>query len=165
MSAARRLATWLLRAVSRWASHDDERWAQAMLRELEVIDSDRDAVSWALGSTTALLRQLLGQTVALKNIRRIGRTTGSILAGIGLGASFFMFSAAGLLRLAFHMFPGWQAEHARLAEWFTAIVLPEIAFVATGVWVWRTTRFRFVGTGIVLAAIILMLHFVVHVAT
>jgi hypothetical protein len=161
MRASRRLATWLLRAVSRWVSGADERWAEAMLRELESIDSDRDAVSWALGGTTALLRQ----TIAVKNVGTIGRTIGAILSGIGLGAGFFLFSAAGLLRLAFHLFPGWQAEHARLAEWFTAIVVPEIAFIATGLWLWRKTRFRFVGTGIVLAAIVLMMHFVFHVAT
>lgn len=141
MGTLRGWATWLLRVVSRWVSHDDERWARAMLRELVAIDDDRDALFWALGSTTALLRRV----VALKNIGSLGRKIGGLLSHIGLPASVYLLCAAGVLRLTFDMFPGWQADNSHLVKWFASVVIPELAFWAGGLWFWRTRRFRLVG--------------------
>jgi hypothetical protein len=55
MATLRRLAMSLFIAASRLVSKQDRDWRDAMLRELDAIDNDRDAASWALGSTAALV--------------------------------------------------------------------------------------------------------------
>ena len=55
MAVFRRLATALFTAVSRLGSTRDRAWRDAILSELHAIESDRDAASWALGSTAALV--------------------------------------------------------------------------------------------------------------
>jgi hypothetical protein len=148
MRAARRLAVTMLSAVSRRLSPDDRDWGQAMLRELDAIDSDWAAVSWALGSTAALFRQ---------SVRHGWKPLGGILWGAGIGAAVFAISAGGLMRVVFYEFPAWRAP---VAEWLMAIGLPELVFVVAAVALWRSKRS--VATGLVLAAITLMIHFVVH---
>jgi hypothetical protein len=48
MSATRRLASKLLRAILRHSSADSQEWANAMLRELDFIENDWAALFWAL---------------------------------------------------------------------------------------------------------------------
>jgi hypothetical protein len=56
MSTVRRFASKVLRVVIRHASDESRDWANAMLRELDFIESDWAALLWALGSTTAISR-------------------------------------------------------------------------------------------------------------
>lgn len=155
MSLARRVAAALLNTVARSVPADAQAWAQAMVRELDVVEGDWAAVSWAVGSATALVRQ----PVMLK---QIGRHTMGVLSGAGIAGTVFMVSGAGLLRLIFLAFPSWRAQPAPVVEWLTAIALPEIVYVAAASALWRHRRFM--AAGIVLSAITLIIHFVVHVA-
>ena len=125
-----------------------------MLRELDAIESDRDAVSWALGGTTAL---------AGRAARALFRTTGGVIAGAAAGAGVFLICAGGLLQVVQGLVPGWRAGSAVSAEMLTAIAVPELIFVALAMALWR--RRSAVAAGVVLAAITLMIHFVVHVAS
>ena len=56
MSATRRWASRLLRAAVRHASSESQDWANAMLRELDFIENDWEALVLALGSTAAIFR-------------------------------------------------------------------------------------------------------------
>lgn len=157
MTAARKVASALLNAVARHLPPDTHAWGQAMVRELDFIESDWAAWSWVLGSTTALV----GQSVR-RGLTNIGRNMGGILLGAGIAGGVFAISAGGFLRLVLFVFPAWRAQPAPIVEWLTAIVMPEIVFIIAAVVLWRQRRF--VAAGIVLTAITLMIHFVVHVA-
>ena len=56
LGVRRRFATGLLRAVARFAPAASRLWAEAMLRELQFVAGDWEALWWALGSATAILR-------------------------------------------------------------------------------------------------------------
>jgi hypothetical protein len=157
MTAARKVASAILHAVARHLPPDTQDWCRAMIRELDFIDSDWTAVSWALGSTTTLFRQSVR-----RNLTNFGRRTGGLLSGVAIGGGVFVISAGGVLRLLFFLFPAWRAQPAPIAEWLTAIVMPEIVFIVASMVLWRQQRF--IAAGIVLAAITLMIHFAVHVA-
>ena len=155
MAIARRLAVALLNAVVRCAPADVRAWGQAMVRELDVVENDRAALSWALGSTTALMRQPA-------MLRTIARNAGGVFLGAVMAGGVFVVSGAGLLRLLFLAFPSWQAQPRPIVEWLTAIAVPEMVFVVA-VMTLRRHR-RFMAAGIMLSAIALFIHFFVHVA-
>ena len=158
MTAVRKVASALLHAVARHLPPDTQAWCQAMIRELDFIESDWTALSWALGSATALV----GQSVR-RSLTSLGRSTGGLLSGVAIGAGVFIISAGGVLRLLFFLFPEWRAQPVPLVEWLTAIVMPEIVFIVASMVLWRQQRP--IAAGIVLTAITLMIHFVVHVAS
>lgn len=54
MSTRRHLALKILNAVVRWAPPGAADWPDAMLREVDFIDNEWTALSWALGSTRLL---------------------------------------------------------------------------------------------------------------
>jgi len=54
--APRRLASWWLGVVAKHTPDESRRWAEAMLRELDFIESDWAALWWATGSTGAIVR-------------------------------------------------------------------------------------------------------------
>jgi hypothetical protein len=155
MTVARRAAFALVNAIARQVPPDMQAWSQAMVRELDFIEGDGEALSWALGSTTALV-------VHAGLLKKIGRSVGAVLSGAGIAGGVFVVSAVGVLRLVLVVFPAWRAQSAPIAEWLTAIVLPEVVFIAAAVFLWRQRRL--VAAGIGLTAILLMIHFVVHVA-
>jgi hypothetical protein len=155
MTVARRVAFALVNAVARYVPPDLRTWGQAMVRELDFIEGDWAVLSWALGSTAALF-------VHAGLLKKIGKSLGGVLSGAGIAGGVFVVSAVGVLRLVLVVFPAWRAQPAPIAEWLTAIVLPELVFVVAAVVLWRQRRF--VAAGIGLTAITLMIHFVVHVA-
>src|SRR5258708_31752115 len=53
MRAARKLATALLNAAVRHSPAETRSWGEAMIRELEFVESDWVALRWAAGSLTA----------------------------------------------------------------------------------------------------------------
>jgi hypothetical protein len=57
MTTLRRLAVTTIEAVTQLASPVTQEWAQAVRRELDFIESDWDALFWALGSTRILFRR------------------------------------------------------------------------------------------------------------
>ncbi len=171
MSAVRRLASGLLRAVLRHSSSDSQDWAKAMLRELDFMESDWAALFWALGSTTAIFRHsvprgfrawlgkrldqkegLMKESIAKK---AAGVTSGIVIAVAVTGGAF------GLVRLLFYLFPAWDL--GPMPWWVAVIVIPEMIFIVTAVALWR--KRRSMAAGILLSAIVLVTHFVVHLAT
>lgn len=83
MSAIRRLASGWLRAVLRHTPSDSQDWANAMLRELDVIDGDWAALSWALACTTAFFRHCVPSALrALLGKRLDGKKAVGVASGI-----------------------------------------------------------------------------------
>jgi hypothetical protein len=52
----RRLASAILAGAFRHASQETQEWGNAMVREMDFIESDWAALFWAIGSATAILR-------------------------------------------------------------------------------------------------------------
>src|ERR1700674_2178308 len=122
MSPIRRLASRLLGAVVRHSSSHSQDWANAMLRELDFIESDWAALFWALGSTTAIfrhsgrgLRARFGKSLGQEEERmnHIGKKTAGVVAGIVIAATLVL-CAFGLLVLSFRFFPALGLERV---EW------------------------------------------------
>ncbi len=171
MSMARRLAYRLLNSVVRHASPDGQDWASAMLRELDFVESDWGALLWALGSTTALFRhsvprqlrarleKFFGTTERgmLKNIKKM---TAGMLWGVVIASLVLTISLLGLLRAAPLLFPEWHVGHARFVQWLAIVGIPEAVFMATAVALWR--RKRPMAAGVLLAAMVLMTHAIIH---
>lgn len=161
MSAVRRLASGWMRAVLRHASSDSQEWANAMLRELDVIEGDWAALSWALGCTTALfrhsvprgLRAWLGKRLDGK--QAVGAISGIVIAVAVTGSAF------ALVRKLFYLFPAWDL--GPIPWWVAMIGIPEVIFIVAAAALWR--KRRSMAVGILLSAVTLVAHFIVHVAT
>src|SRR5215472_398500 len=107
MSRTRWLAAQLLGAVVRRRDADD--WGIAMLRELDAVEGDWAALRWAIGGAVAIVRRDVTQ-----------RATG-VLVGVAVASAVLVACMGGLARLA--------VFRAALAQWLTAIILPEAVFV------------------------------------
>jgi hypothetical protein len=142
-----------------------------MLRELDFVESDCGALLWALGSVNVLFtysvpRQLrarlekrfgTAQGGMLKNIRKM---TAGMLWGVAIASVVLTISLLGLLSAAPVLFPEWHVGHARFVEWLAFVGIPEAVFAVAAVVLWR--RKRSMAAGILLAAMILMTHAIVH---
>ncbi len=142
-----------------------------MLRELDFVESDWGALLWALGSLTALFRHSVprqlraglekrfgtAQRVTLKDIRKI---TAGMLLGVVIASVVLTISLLGLLSAEQVLFPEWHVGHARFAEWLAFVAIPESVFMAAAVLLWR--RKRSMAAGILLAAMMLMTHAIIH---
>jgi hypothetical protein len=167
----RRWAEWILRSHLPTDSAIHREWADAMRRELDFIESDWDALFWAIGSVTVLHRNSVTDCVARRfgdslrsesNRRSVfGRRALGFLAGAGIAGAVVLV-AFGLLGA---MLDSQQAGLAN-SEWVqvvTALVLPEIIFVCAIVML-RKKRPP-VAAGIGLLAAVLVVHVVIHLAT
>lgn len=171
MSAIRTLASKLLRAALQHSSADSQDWANAMLRELDFIENDWTALFWALGSTTAIfknsvrgLRPWFGNRTGHREERmnNIGKRVVGVASGVAIACTLVV-CAVGLLFLAAYLFPGWGLDHLEWTHWLTVIVIPEAIFIVAAVRLWR--KRGPMAVGILLSAIVLAVHFAIHVAT
>jgi hypothetical protein len=172
MSTVRRLAAKLLRMVIRHWSDESQDWANAMLRELDFIESDWAALLWALGSTTAIFRHCMPRGlkawfgklfVPQGELKNIGKQAAGVVSGAIIAVGILAVSAFGLARLSLFLFPTWDVERVPLAQWLVVIAIPETIFILAALALWR--KRRSMAAGIVLSAIVLFTHFIVHVAT
>jgi hypothetical protein len=172
MSTVRRLAAKLLRIVIRHSSGESQDWANAMLRELDFIESDWAALLWALGSTTAIFRHCLPRGlkawfgklfVQQGELKNIGKQAAGVVSGAVIAVGILAVSAFGLVRLSLFLFPTWDVGRVPWAQWLAVIAIPETIFIVAALALWR--KRRSMAAGIVLSAIVLFTHFIVHVAT
>ena len=172
MSTVRRLASRLLNGVVQHSSPQSRCWGDAMLRELDFVESDWAALFWALGSTTALCRHSVPRQVkALLSKpfssseqlqwKKMARKTTGILSGIAVAGGFLTLCVLALLGLMHSSW--WQLGQGRLAERLLVVVIPESVYIASIVALWRQRRS--VALGIVLASITLITHVIIHFAT
>jgi hypothetical protein len=172
MSVTRRLALKLLLAVLRYAPAESHEWTQAMLRELDFIESDWVALLWALGSSTAIVKHAgrgwLGgsrKRPELKEERTMMdflRKLAGMLAGVAM-AVVLTLCAYEVMRVSFHYFPSLESGRVPWAAWLIVFAIPETLFVVGIVKLWR--RRRPMAVGILVTALIFVTHFVMHVAS
>jgi hypothetical protein len=166
----RRLAIATLNTVVQHSSADSRSWGLAMLRELELVEDDWAALSWALGSSMALcrhsvplqlktcFRRLFGKESSLK---RIARSTPAMLSGVTVAVGVLAVCVVALLSM---MNASWfPATQERLADRLLVVVLPEIVYISSAAILWR--RRKSVATGILLTGVALISHAIVHFAT
>lgn len=174
MSVARRLAYKLLNGVVRHASAESQDWASAMLREVDFVESDWGALRWALGSVTALFRHSVLRQLRAQLEKRFGTTQGArlknirkmavgMLWGVVIASVVLTISLLGFLPAAPVLFPWLHVEHARFEEWLAFVGIPEGFFAASVIVLWR--KKRSMAAGILLAAMMLMTHAIVHMVT
>lgn len=170
MGVPRRLASALLRAALRLAPPVTREWASAMLRELEFIPGEWAALFWSLGSISAIARHAgrnwmrrirptkskQEKPMNAKTKKAVGVASGAISAVMLAGCAF------ALLRITDLLFPGLNIARTEWTHWLAAIFLPEAIFIVAAIALWR--RRGPVAAGILLTAIALGLHFVIHVA-
>jgi|HubBroStandDraft_6_1064221.scaffolds.fasta_scaffold05523_6 hypothetical protein len=178
MTRIRSLALKLLTAVVRRTPSHSQEWAGAMLRELDFIESDWAALFWALGSTTAIFKHA-GRGLMKKMMNNLGKHSGEkgnsmdnkpmnnkigakasgiaagILIALGVAVSGF-----GIVWLLFYLFPKWDL--GPFPWWVGVIVIPEIIFLVAILRLWQ--KRRPMAVGILLSAIVLATHFLIHVA-
>jgi len=168
MGAPRRWANALLGAALRLAPPVTREWASAMLSELDFIPGEWSALFWALGSLAAIVRHA-GRNWLLNSIRSrqekrmnpktkkaVGVASGAISAIMLAGCAF------ALLRIVDLLFPSLNIAKTEWTHWLAAIFLPEAIFIVAAIALWR--KRGPVAAGILLTAIAIGLHFVIHVA-
>ena len=174
MSIARRFASALLGVVTRRLSPESRGWGQAMLRELDFVESDWAAFAWALGSTVALCRysgprqirrQLEKQFGRGKEstLKTIGQKAAGLLTGVLIAGAFLAVCVIGLVRFHPSLFAGPFSAQAILIEWLILLVIPETAFVIGAISLWQKRRST--AAGLLLAGMILISHVIIHVTT
>jgi len=170
MPASRRFASKLLRFVIRHSAPDSQTWGNAMLRELDFIESDWAALLWALGSTTAIFRHSaralwarMGKQDLQKERPRVnsnGNKAAGIAAGIAI-AAILIVTALSAVQLLFYFFPAWDL---RPMPWImAAFVISEAIFIFAVVTLWR--KRRPMAVGILLSAVLVVTHVIIHLAT
>jgi hypothetical protein len=65
--------------------------------------------------------------------------------------------------LSAHLFPGLGLDHLEWTHWLTVIVIPEVVFIIAAVALWR--KKGPLAVGILLSAVMLAMHFVIHLTT
>src|SRR3984893_17707837 len=160
------MAARLLGAVIRHASSDSQAWAQAMLRELDYIESDWAALFWALGSTTAIFRYAVPRGLRAgfdkhpdreeELMGNVGRQAAGVISGVVIAVAV-TFCAFGLVRLSFYLVPAWDIDRGYpWVEWISVIAIPEAIFILTAIAVWR--RRRSMAICILLSGVTLVTH-------
>jgi len=144
-----------------------------MLGELDFIEGDWAALFWALGSARAIfkysfprqLRAWFGKCSSQKErpmLKHIRSNAAGTLAGIVIAVSVLV-AAFGLVRLLLIFFPASDLKGVESAELLAVIVVPETIFVVAAAALWR--KRRSMAMGLVLSAVILVAHVVVHLTT
>ena len=173
-SATRRFAVKLLSAVIRNSQGGSQCWGNAILRELDFIESDWESLLWALGGTTAVLRHstaITARSWVTKQLGRraewtpksVGKKAAGLASGVVISAGVLAFSILGLARLPSVLFPARNFEQLFWLGWLPVLVIPEGVFVIAAFALWR--KRRDVARGIVLGGVTLAVHVIVHVTT
>ena len=136
MSAMRRFASGYMTLIVRRFGADD--WALAMRNELDAVEGDWAALRWALGSTSIILKHAATE----------------ILVGVAIAGGILVACMGVLARLV--------PLHAVVAQFFTAIILPEIVFIVAAFALWR--RRRSTAMGFALAALLFVAHVCLYVS-
>jgi len=170
MGAPRRFAAALLGAVLRLAPPITREWASAMLHELDFIPGEWAGLLWAVGSLAAIARHAgrswmywmihhrpnQEKPMNPKTKKAVGVASGAISAIMLAGCAF------ALLRIVDLLFPSLNIAKTEWTHWLAAIFLPEAVFLVAAIALWR--KRGPVAAGILLTAIAIGLHFVIHVA-
>jgi hypothetical protein len=168
MPAIRKAASRWLSFMARHLPARSQEWANGMLREADFVEGDWRALLWVLGSTTALCRYSITLELSALNrnrreqlsAKRVARSMFPMLSGAAAALIFLGVCIASLSSL---MHAAWfdPLQH-RLADRMLIVVIPETAYLASTLALWR--RRRTFAVGILGAGVLLMAHAVMHFA-
>jgi hypothetical protein len=139
-----------------------------MLREADFAEGDWRALLWVLGSTVALCRYSISLELKALNqncreqlsARRIARSAFPMLGGAAVAVIFLSFciaTFAGVLHASW-----FDPVQQKLADRLLIVVIPETAYLASAVALWR--RKKTFAVGILGAGVLLMAHAIMHFA-
>jgi hypothetical protein len=179
MGLPRNLAARLLRALLRYAPPERRAWAEAMLREMEFIEPEWDALFWALGCTTVIFRECLGELALWirtqlaqffgfrqieeeNNMNATGKKTLGFLSGMGIAlalgvvAYLLRYVIADILK-AFGIPPTMWSH-------ILSVMLPtEIIVIGAAIVLWQRKRVA-VAVGLLVPAVVMGGHVVLFLA-
>jgi len=143
-----------------------------VLRELDFIDSDWASLWWALGGTTAVLKHSL--SIAARSwvrnqmdhrgewsLKNVGKKVARLASGVAISAALLAVSIVGVARLLSAVISARTLERLHWLGWLPILVIPEGIFAIAAIALWR--KRRDIASGIVLGAVALGVHVVVHV--
>jgi hypothetical protein len=170
MSAPRRIATGLMRALVQYSSAESREWASAMLQEIDFIESDWEALLWALGCTTAIFRHSSGR-ISVWVGKQFGFEEGTmndfqtraigVISGVGIAAAVTICFMV-LTHLSGHIF-GFSGSPWMLRLAMMMAVVLEVLFAVSVVALWR--KRRPMAVGILLSAILVGTHVAMYMST
>jgi len=168
MSLIRKAASRWLSFVSGYLPSSSREWANAMLREADFVEGDWRALLWTLGSTAALWRYSIALELRALNknfceqlsAKRMARGMFSMLCGAGVAAIFLSVCVAALSGVL-HA-PWFDPAQQKLADRMLVVVIPETAYLASMLALWR--RRRTFAVGILGAGVLLLAHAIAHFA-
>jgi hypothetical protein len=134
MSSIRNAARRVLQFVVQHAPPATRSWGDAMMREMDCIDDDWAAMSWALGSTMALCRQSAIEHVRGLRHRR-PTATQSVLLGIAAAAMVLMVSMSA--RTMVERMSWYAPSQGRQLALLFAVVIPDTLGLLGGIALWR----------------------------
>ena len=171
----RRIASWWLQTMLRYAPAASQAWFEAMLGELEFVEGDWAALFWALGCTSVVLREWMrvwavwiggGCAVLFGNqpneegkMNATGRKTLGVLSGIGialaLGVGAFFIAPSIAKALQSVGVPRTAGMHL-----LTILVPTELVLAGAAIWLWRHRKAP-VAVGILATGLAMAGHIVV----
>jgi hypothetical protein len=170
LSTPRRIAIGLLNFAVRYSSSKGREWASAMLREMDFIDSDWEALSWSLGCTTTIFKHS-GDRIWVWLGRQFGYEEGrmndfqkravGVVSGVGIAAAVticFMVLVHGSAHVFGFTDAPWMMKFVIVMAW-----VMEVLFAGTVIALWR--KRRPMAVGILLTAILLGTHFAMYMST
>ena len=166
MLGACKLASRLLRVVVKHSPAESQPWGRAMLREMDFIESPCGLLSWAIGGASALFaysvrsqfRTSFQETLGDIKRSESKRTIGGLLSGLGIAGVLLGLCVLGYFGL--HHIPRWRVRSDRLIDRALIFLVPEAAYALSISMLWK--RRRFAALGILLAAVILLTHVLIH---
>ncbi len=169
MSAIGRMARRLLNLVVRHSTPQTRSWGEAMLREMDFVEREWPALSWALGSTTALcrhsiscgLRAFFDRTCCEPSLKSITKSLPAVITGIvaaGTVLTICIMALVGLLHASW-----FEPTNGKLADRLLGVAVPEAVYMIGAALLWRHRKSMAVG--ILVAGVVLITHAAVHFAT
>ena len=167
MTLFRKFAMRLLHEAAEHSSGECREWADAMLRELDFVESDWQALLWALGSTQAIFRHSGTKLWFRRHSKEarmndLGKKAVGLVEGIAMAFGLVLL-ALGLLWIGFRYFPSLGLEQSEWTHLVLVIIIPEIVFVVAAVALWR--KRKPMAVGILLWGAVLATHVVLHLAS
>jgi len=169
MSAIRRAAWRLLNRMAQQATPETRTWGSAMLREMDFVEGNWEALLWALGSIMVLgrnsisrgLRSWFDRNFIGRSSRTMTARITSLASGILIGAAVLAVCIVAFVSL---VHASWfEPAYGKLADRLLIVVVPETIYLAGALALWRQRKPMAVG--VLVAGVILIAHAAMHFIT
>ena len=157
----RKFGVALLGAVVRHSPPSSRSWGRAMLREMECIPTDWEALRWAFGSTSAIFRHYIDNS-SESMLKTIGKAVGGLSLAVAFCVGVLTVCVLSTTRVATLLVPEWHLAQMPWARCMSLLGMPETIFLIAAALLWR--KRRTVSAGILACAVTLATHFILYVS-